>query len=152
MLQRHFDGRRVFLPEQAASTGDLTQPDHRALLGSLHAPGTDSFGLELPSGLSEHGSRSSFPWDNEDAFHTPLAEEEARELGIPETIPEDRPLDLSRDVTRTPSEERAPDLSGDVAAFGAAPDNSDTRELGRTASFVPPSELLNSEKERPGCV
>ena len=140
--------RRVSLPEQAASTGDLARSDHRALLGNMnaHAPGTESFSLELPSGLSEHGSRSSFPWDNEDAFHPPLAEEEARELGIPETIPEDRILDLSHEVTKTPSEERAPDLAGDVAAFGATPDNPDARELERTANFVPPSELLNSER------
>ena len=79
-------------------------------------------------------------------LNAPLAEEEAQELGVPETIPEDSPLDHSRDVTKTPSGERAADLSGDVAAFGFPSDDPDTRELERTASFVPSSELLNSGK------
>ena len=76
------DSRRVSVPEQSAEEGDLTLLEHHQ--SQNEQPEGIALGreatLDLPTDFSEHASRVSFPWDDQEAASTPLPEDQDREL------------------------------------------------------------------------
>ena len=119
---RDLDIFQASATEQAASIGDLTHLVHSESIPELHvrSPLGDEIPMEELSGLSEHASRVSFPWDDE-AATTPLPDDDQDfDFEVQQTRSLDERLPLERVQSFVPSSDLLAQRGNELGAFEEA--------------------------------
>ena len=118
-VQEALQSRKVSIDEQPAEAGDLSKLEHH----DFQMDPSDYLNTERTfdpaTGLSEHGSRMSFPWDDNEAAPAPMPEHADRELSFEDLGQKDV---VSKDPTATfiPSAQLLNKPSNNLGAFEEA--------------------------------